>query len=96
MFYIIVKKIEERHNKNKEEKKNNISQKLINERNKYSLSHDRYLESQREEELKREEKSFKKYEGYVRNNYLYKNILIKVFYYESKKIKRKRTSSSKL
>lgn len=67
---IIVKKIEDRHNKNKEELKNNISQKLLIERNKYAISHEKFLENKRKEEIKREERSFKKYQGYVSQYFL--------------------------
>ena len=60
--------IEERHNKNKEMSKRFISNKITNEREKYEISHEKFkLMKKIEQELK-EEKAFKKYEGYVSYN----------------------------
>ena len=62
---IIVKKIEERNNYNKEIKNKEISKKNYRERKNYISSLDRYMAKQKEESMIREEKAFKKYQGYV-------------------------------
>ena len=68
-----MKLIEERHNKHKEASKQNLTNKLIDKRERFEQSHEKYLIGKKEEEDLREEKIFKKYEGYVRHiiNYLY-------------------------
>ena len=68
-----MKLIEDRHNKHKETSKQNLTNKLIDKRERFEQNHEKYLISKKEEEDLREEKIFKKYEGYLRNiiNYLY-------------------------
>ena len=78
--------IEERHNKFKEISKQSLANKLNEKREKYIMSHEKYLLNKKQEEESMEEKIFKKYEGYVRL-YLFINI---VFYNERKKSKTKR------
>lgn len=61
-----MKLIEERHNKYKEISKQCLTNKLQDKREKYEISHEKYLFNKKQEEELREEKIFKKYEGYVR------------------------------
>ena len=68
-----MKLIEERHNKYKELSKQNMTNKLSGKREKYEISHEKYLLSKKQEEEEREEKIFKKFEGYV-SIILYYNI----------------------
>ena len=65
-----MKLIEERHNKYKELSKQNMTNKLSGKRKKYEISHEKYLLSKKQEEEEREEKIFKKFEGYVSNKLL--------------------------
>ena len=69
-----MKLIEERHNKYKELSKQNMTNKLSGKREKYEISHEKYLLSKKQEEEEREEKIFKKFEGYV-------SILLIIFKY---------------
>jgi len=57
--------IEERNRRYKEEMKNKISQRINNERLKYSQSLDKYMIKKREEEALRKQKALKKYEHFV-------------------------------
>lgn len=57
--------IEERNRRYKEEMKNKISQRINNERLKYSQSLDKYMIKKREEETLRKQKALKKYEHFV-------------------------------
>ena len=75
--------IEERHNKYKEISKKYLSHKLSNEREKYELSHERYLLMKKQEQELKEEKAFQKYQGYVRIKKLKKIFLFIVFFNES-------------
>ena len=59
-----MKLIEERHNKYKEISKQCLTNKLTDKREKYEISHEKYLVSRKQEEDLREEKIFKKFEGY--------------------------------
>ena len=61
-----MKSIEERHNKYKEISRQCLTNKLVEKREKYEVSHEKYLISKRLEEELKEEKVFKKYESYVR------------------------------
>ena len=74
-----MKKIEERHNKNKEMSKKFIANKISTEREKYEISHEKFLLMKKIEEELQKEKAFKKYEGYVSYN-IY-NLLNVIFYY---------------
>lgn len=57
--------IEERHNKYKEISKKSFSNKISNEREKYELSHEKYILMKKQEQELKEEKAFQKYQGYV-------------------------------
>ena len=57
--------IEERHNKYKEISKKFISHKLSSEREKFELSHEKYLLMKKQEQELKDEKAFKKFQGYV-------------------------------
>ena len=57
--------IEERNRRYKEEMKNKISQRINNERLKYSQSLDKYMIKKRKEEALRKQKALKKYEHFV-------------------------------
>ena len=81
--------IEERHNKFKEISQKSLADKLSGKREKYIISHEKYLINKKQEEDLRDEKLFKKYEGYVRLFLLYFLINI-VFYHERQKSKTKR------
>ncbi len=61
-----MKSFEERHNKYKEITKQSLTNKLMDEREKYEISNEKHLLTKKQEEELREEKIFKKYEGYVR------------------------------
>ena len=65
--------IEERYNRYRENLKKNLNNKLANEREKYALSKERHLQEVKQEEELRQAKAFKKYEGYVRHIFLFKN-----------------------
>ena len=58
--------IEERHNKFKEISKQSLANKLNEKREKYIMSHEKYLLNKKQEDELREEKMFKKFVGYVR------------------------------
>lgn len=71
--------IEERHNKYKEISKKCLTNKLSDKREKFELSHEKYLLSRKMEDELRDEKIFKKFEGYVSDNiiiYIYINMYI--------------------
>ena len=70
--------IEERHNKNKEISKKFISNKISTEREKYEISHEKFLLMKKIEQELQKEKAFKKYEGYVSNTY---HLLNDIFYF---------------
>ena len=74
-----MKLIEERHKKYKELSKQNMTNKLSGKREKYEISHEKYLLSKKQEEEEREEKIFKKFEGYV--SIIYYIILLIIFIY---------------
>jgi hypothetical protein len=57
--------IAERHRKHKEEIQNYISNRINNERKKYCESLEKYIMKQREEEILKKEKAFKKYYNFV-------------------------------
>jgi hypothetical protein len=57
--------IAERHKKHKEEIQNYISNRINNERKKYCESLEKYIMKQREEEILKKEKAFKKYYNFV-------------------------------
>ena len=61
-----MKLFEERHNKLKEISKQFLTNKLLDKKEKFELSHEKYLLSKKQEDELREEKMFKKFEGYVR------------------------------
>jgi len=70
-----VKLIEERHKKYKEDTKNQLTNKLIEEREKYEANYEKELKKRKKEEESKEEKIMKRYEGYVSNAYLIYNLL---------------------
>ena len=61
-----MKLFEERHYKLKEISKQFLTNKLLDKKEKFELSHEKYLLSKKQEDELREEKMFKKFEGYVR------------------------------
>jgi hypothetical protein len=71
-----VKLIEERHKKYKEETKNQLTNKLIEEREKYEANFEKELNKRKKEEESKEEKIMKRYEGYVSNEYLIYNLFV--------------------
>lgn len=77
-----MKLIEERHNKYKEIAKKIFSSKLSMEREKYEISQEKYLLNKKLEQELKEEKAFKKYEGYVSQNLIVTpiNIIIYIFF----------------
>ena len=64
-----MKLIEERHKKYKEDTKNQLTNKLIEEREKYEVNYEKELKKRKKEEESKEEKIMKRYEGYVSNTY---------------------------
>ena len=62
-----MKLIEERHKKYKEDTKNQLTNKLIEEREKYEVNYEKELKKRKKEEESKEEKIMKRYEGYVSN-----------------------------
>ena len=81
-----MKLIEERHNKYKEASKQSLTKQLSDKREKYEISHEKYLISRKQEEELREEKIFKKYEGYYENEKQRKLIIKKIHKMEKKKL----------
>ena len=73
--------IEERHNKYKEIAKKIFSSKSSMEREKYEISQEKYLLNKKLEQELKEEKAFKKYEGYVSKNLIVTNIYNYIFFY---------------
>ena len=71
-----MKLIEERHKKYKEETKNQLTNKLIEEREKYEANFEKELNKRKKEEESKEEKIMKRYEGYVSNKYLIYNLFV--------------------
>ena len=65
-----MKLIEERQKKYKEDTKNQLTNKLIEEREKYEINFEKELNKRKKEEESKEEKIMKRYEGYVSNAYL--------------------------
>ena len=65
-----MKLIEERQKKYKEDTKNQLTNKLIEEREKYEMNFEKELNKRKKEEESKEEKIMKRYEGYVSNAYL--------------------------
>ena len=61
----IVKNIQDRYNKYRENLKKNLNNKLANERDKYTISKEKHLQELKQEEELQEARVFKKYEGYV-------------------------------
>ena len=61
-----MKLFEERHNKLKEISKQFLTNKLLDKKEKFELSHEKYLLNKKQEDELREEKMFKKFVGYVR------------------------------
>lgn len=94
-FKFIVKLIEERHNKYKEITKKYLTHKLSSEREKYESSLEKHLLIKKQEQEIKDEKAFKKYQGYVRNIELKKQFSIIVFFDEREKreAKREKTNS---
>ena len=72
--------IEDRHKRLTEEIKNNIYERINKEKLTYSRSLDRFLIKQKEDEVLRKEKAFKRYQNFVSNKFLI--FLLIVFYYE--------------
>lgn len=87
-----MKLIQERHNKNIELSKRCFSNKLTDKRAKFEINHDKYLLSKKQDEELREEKIFKKYEGYVRKIFFI--YLYIVFHNEKQESKRKRKKTN--
>jgi len=71
-----VKLIEERQKKYKEDTKHQLSNKLIEEREKYEANFEKELNKR-----KKEEKIMKRYEGYVSNTLPYLIIIYFIFIY---------------
>ena len=69
-----MKLIEERHKKYKEDTKNQLTNKLIEEREKYEVNYEKELKKRKKEEESKEEKIMKRYEGYVSYAYLIYNL----------------------
>ena len=61
-----MKLFEERHNKLKEISKQFLTNKLLDKKEKFELSHEKYILNKKQEDELREEKMFKKFVGYVR------------------------------
>ena len=61
-----MKLFEERHNKLKEISKQFLTNKLLDKKEKFELSQEKYLLNKKQEDELREEKMFKKFVGYVR------------------------------
>lgn len=72
--------IEDRHKRLTEEIKNNIYERINKEKLTYSRSLDRFLIKQKEDEVLRKEKAFKRYKNFVSNKFII--FLLIVFYYE--------------
>ncbi len=72
--------IEDRHKRLTEEIKNNIYERINKEKLTYSRSLDRFLIKQKEDEVLRKEKAFKRYQNFVSNKFII--FLLIVFYYE--------------
>ena len=72
--------IEDRHKRLTEEIKNNINERINKEKLTYSRSLDRFLIKQKEDEVLRKEKAFKRYKNFVSNKFII--FLLIVFYYE--------------
>lgn len=72
--------IEDRHKRLTEEIKNNIYERINKEKLTYSRSLDRFLIKQKEDEVLRKEKAFKRYQNFVNNKFII--FLLIVFYYE--------------
>lgn len=72
--------IEDRHKRLTEEIKNNIYERINKEKLTYSRSLDRFLIKQKEDEVLRKEKAFKRYQNFVSNKFII--LLLIVFYYE--------------
>jgi hypothetical protein len=75
-----VELIEDRHKRLTEEIKNNIYERINKEKLTYSRSLDRFLIKQKEDEVLRKEKAFKRYQNFVSNKFII--FLLIVFYYE--------------
>ena len=68
IFFInIVRGIQERYNRFRENQKKNLNNKLESERQKYAISKERHLQDVQIEQELQQAKAFKKYEGYVSN-----------------------------
>lgn len=65
-----MRNIQERYNQLRENKKKNLNNKLNTELEKYTISKERHLQNEKEEEELRQARVFKKYEGFVSNNIL--------------------------
>ena len=66
-FINIVRGIQERYNRFRENQKKNLNNKLETERQKYAISKERHLQDVQIEQELQQAKAFKKYEGYVSN-----------------------------
>ena len=68
-----------------------MTNKLNGKREKYEISHEKYLLSKKQEEEEREEKIFNKFEGYVSiiNIIFKRNLYIQYFIMKDKKAKEK-------
>ena len=65
-YYInIVRGIQERYNRFRENQKKNLNNKLESERQKFAISKERHLQDVQIEQELQQAKAFKKYEGYV-------------------------------
>ena len=60
-----MKTIEERYNQYREDQKRKLNNKMNMEREKYAVSYEKHLQDVKQEAENREERTFKKYEGYV-------------------------------
>ena len=74
--------IKERNNKYKEINRQCLTNKLSDKREKFELSHEKFLVKRKLEEDLKEEKIFKKYQGYVSILFFIALFITIVFYYE--------------
>ena len=74
--------IKERNNKYKEINRQSLTNKLSDKREKFELSHEKFLVKRKLEEDLRDEKIFKRYQGYVSILFFIALFIFIVLYYE--------------
>jgi hypothetical protein len=77
-----VRLIKERNNKYKEINRQSLTNKLSDKREKFELSHEKFLVKRKLEEDLRDEKIFKRYQGYVSILFFIALFIFIVLYYE--------------